>query len=528
MKKITSRTTVMKKVISLFAAFAVVFALPNCAFANSSMSGNYYIKTIRIPEGTKTVNAKDYSRIKEDFCLVFPDSVETLVGTFEGNEKLAKIVMNDNLTLKNTDCLFNDCSNLREITLPKTAPIGDYMFRGTKIVYAEIDDSVTSVGEGAFELCRELRSVKLPKNLKTIEAKTFSDCEELTDIEIPSGLTKIYAQAFSGCSLINPSLPKAVEFIGERAFEKCRSAFKGKLTLPENLKTVESSAFAGCINITEIIIPKGLSSLGKNIIKSSYTKNTAFQNVSFDDGKYSAGESLPNLKKITVNPQNKYYTSKSGVLFTKDGKNLILYPSAKTGNSYTVPKGTVTLTRGAFVGTKCLKTLRLSSTVKTIEPNVFGHCGIEKIFLTKSVKTIKKDTFTAYPTRGEKLTVFVPLNSTADKSKSLNSCIAANSDCLSKKIIGKTPKKVKTYKPSVKKNSVKLKWADDDYAAGYKVYIKKSGKFELVKKCADNSVTLNNLKANKTYVFKIRAYGYKSNSKDIVYGDFSKTVTVKL
>ena len=75
MKKITSRTTVMKKVISLLAAFAVVFALPNCAFANSSMSGNYYIKTIRIPDGTKTVNAKDYSKIKEDFCLVFPDSV---------------------------------------------------------------------------------------------------------------------------------------------------------------------------------------------------------------------------------------------------------------------------------------------------------------------------------------------------------------------------------------------------------------------------------------------------------------------
>ena len=184
---------------------------------------------------------------------------------------------------------------------------------------------------------------------------------------------------------------------------------------------------------------------------------------------------------------------------TKDGKNLILYPSAKTGKSYTVPKGTVTLTRGAFCGAKCLKTLRLSNTVKTIEPNVFGYCGIEKIFLTSSVKSIKKDVFSAYPTNGEKLTVFVPLKSTADKSKNLNSCIAANSDCVSKKIIGKTPKKVKTYKPSVKKNSVKLKWADDDYAAGYKVYIKKSGKFELVKKCADNSVTLNNLKANKKY-----------------------------
>ena len=72
------------------------------------------------------------------------------------------------------------------------------------------------------------------------------------------------------------------------------------------------------------------------------------------------------LKSINVDPENQNFTSIDGVLFTKNGETLILYPANKTGESYTIPDGVTTITSYAFGCLKSLKNLTLSESVKDV------------------------------------------------------------------------------------------------------------------------------------------------------------------
>ena len=56
---------------------------------------------------------------------------------------------------------------------------------------------------------------------------------------------------------------------------------------------------------------------------------------------------LPNLCSIEVDPANPYFTSLDGVLFSKDGKTLIRYPRAKSGD-YAIPNGVTGIASNSF------------------------------------------------------------------------------------------------------------------------------------------------------------------------------------
>lgn len=55
-----------------------------------------------------------------------------------------------------------------------------------------------------------------------------------------------------------------------------------------------------------------------------------------------------NLKSIEVDKQNKHFKSVDGVLFSKDGKDLYLYPSKKQGEAFEIPKQVEHINLGAF------------------------------------------------------------------------------------------------------------------------------------------------------------------------------------
>ena len=121
---------------------------------------------------------------------------------------------------------FGDCTD-DNVVISDYSPSGDkvvqikaYAFAGhptIKSVY--IPETVTIIGEGAFQNCVELERVHLPSKITMINSYTFSGCEKLSELTIPSGVTYIGMEAFKNCRAFKSIvIPASVTKIGKFAF----------------------------------------------------------------------------------------------------------------------------------------------------------------------------------------------------------------------------------------------------------------------------------------------------------------------
>ena len=83
----------------------------------------------------------------------------------------------------------------------------------------------------------------------------------ITKITIPEGVTSIGSSAFENCSgLTSVSLPSTLTSIDEYAFRYC-SSLTGNLVIPEGVTSIEEYTFYGCTNLTSITIPERVTSI---------------------------------------------------------------------------------------------------------------------------------------------------------------------------------------------------------------------------------------------------------------------------
>lgn len=100
------------------------------------------------------------------------------------------------------------------------------------------------------------------------------------------------------------------------------------------------------------------------------------------------------LSKITVNKNNKYYSSdSSGVLFNKDKTELLLYPASSVSTSYKIPSGVKKIANEAFANSFSLKSITIPNTVESIGERAFYCTSLTGVKIPSAVKTIGKDAF---------------------------------------------------------------------------------------------------------------------------------------
>ena len=152
---------------------------------------------------------------------------------------------------------------IKDLVIPNSVTsIGNYAFEDcSSLTSVTIPNSVTSIGEEAFAGCSSLTSVTIPNSVTSIGEEAFADCSSLTSITIPNSVTSIGNYAFADCSsLTSVTIPNSVTSIGSSAFAGCYSLTS--VTIGESVTSIGSSAFAGCSSLTSITIPNSVTSIG--------------------------------------------------------------------------------------------------------------------------------------------------------------------------------------------------------------------------------------------------------------------------
>jgi len=160
-----------------------------------------------------------------------------------------------------------------------------------------------------------------------------------------------------------------VKGIGSKAFYQCNSL--KNITIPTSVTCIGECAFYGCMNLTSINIPASVK----------FIKEKAFTGCS-------------SLTNISVDNDSTNYKSIDGVLYSKDGTNILCYPAAKSDKNYTIPNSVIIIGSNAFSRCTKLTSIVIPNSVKTIGYRAFEGCtGLTEIKIPDSVTSIVNSAF---------------------------------------------------------------------------------------------------------------------------------------
>ena len=149
-----------------------------------------------------------------------------------------------------------------------------------KIKSITLPDTITKIGDGAFEANDEITELIIPESVTYIGKEAFRGCSSLTTLTIPEGVKTIGAGAFMNCySLTSITLPADINTIGESMFEGCGSLTS--FTITDKITYIGARAFANCTSLASMSIPSTVITLGDSIFAGAPEEFTV--TVSYDN-----------------------------------------------------------------------------------------------------------------------------------------------------------------------------------------------------------------------------------------------------
>lgn len=102
-----------------------------------------------------------------------------------------------------------------------------------------------------------------------------------------------------------------------------------------------------------------------------------------------AFEGCWSLSQIKDGKDNACYMDINGVLFSKDGTELIQYPRARQAEKYCIPHGVKRIGPGAFQNCSGITSIEIPDSVTSIGDSAFCECsGLTSVDIPGSVKSI--------------------------------------------------------------------------------------------------------------------------------------------
>ena len=344
----------------------------------------------------------EVSGIDDDYN---PDLTLTISGTGEMEDyyfneapwsgydlKIKKIVLPDGLT-RIGSCAFSRMG-IETVSIPSSVTSIEYAaFQGCPDLEKVAAEGLVKIGDSAFNNCKALKEFDLPQGLLSIGDLAFDTCNSLTEIKIPSSVNDIDDTAFRFCTSLNKiSVDEGNPSFDSR--ENCNALIntetgtliKGCDTtvIPEGVKKIGDLAFSDCLGIKEISFPDSLTSIGT----SAFRGCSSLEGLSIGAGVSEIGDNAffkcTGLTSIEVSEDNPVYDSRensNALIHTEDG--FLIQASSETD---TVPEGVKKLGVYSFSGLPGPKTVKLPSSLETIEDNAFSDChSLEEITIPNSV-----------------------------------------------------------------------------------------------------------------------------------------------
>ena len=337
--------------------------------------------------------------------------------------------------------------NLVSITIPKSvrnlAPyvndtieysydrigIGAYAFAGNydtlkSVVFEKGGTGDLTIGKNAFENDDLLTSIELPARLYYYTSYTgdlvlplangtdvFRDAENLAAITVEDG-GKAYAdidgvvytadyKELVVCPMAKTGaveIPATVTKIHNRAFYDCGKLNAITFAGGTEPMTIGDEAFRYCNNLTSIILPSNVVSLGKRVFAARESDGSRLESITlsknlqnFDGGMI---EYCYELKHIHVEEGSAHFASDSGVLYTADKTKLICCPIAFNGSEYTVLPTVTEIAPSAFMGNVNLEKVVLPAGLQKICEKAFYECAaLTSIMIPNTVDLIDNYAF---------------------------------------------------------------------------------------------------------------------------------------
>lgn len=138
-----------------------------------------------------------------------------------------------------------------------------------------------------------------------------------------------------------------------------------KVHFPESLEYIGDSAFGNC-KLTSVHFPKNVAYIGEE----------AFVSIEHTITSYSVASANP------------YFKSVDGVVYTKDGKFLLMYPCNKQDKSFKIPEGVECVYNYAFISAENLTKVTLPESLMYINDHGFYGTGLEAVYLPENLQYI--------------------------------------------------------------------------------------------------------------------------------------------
>jgi hypothetical protein len=297
-------------------------------------------------------------------AYIIPDSVTYIgYGAFYNCTSLTSIIVHpDNPNYASVEGVLFD----KDLTFLMQCPGG---FSGAYI----IPDSVTSIGDWAFEGCSSLTSVTIPASVTYIDLLAFYNCTALTSIIV-------HPDNPNYASVEGVLFDKDISFLIE-----CPVGFSGVYSIPDSVTDIGDCAFSGCTGLTGVEIGSGVTSIGEwaffgctgirdvtlNANLSSFRASSVFSD---------SGQSWTNLV-IGSNVTNIGDSAFSGC----------------TGlTSVTITDSVASIGDWAFMYCESLTSVTITDSVASIGDWAFAYCeSLTSVTIPDSVASIGEAPFTA-------------------------------------------------------------------------------------------------------------------------------------